>query len=320
MVRPVTNCSPIIRMATSTPARMIGSPERGDRAASARAERLCSLSVATSLPVSTRPQVAALTNSDGLCPTWARQSPAPSLSRISASRVAASGMRSSASARHISATPSWLESEYSWMSPSTPLERERDFSRSFTASPVAISRMRSASSGAAAASSISAADAFRLAAAMVGGDGGAQALGARDVGAEGGEQGRGVQRGSPLRRPESLPPSLRRRQGRPFAVPLFARFTRSIWSAQRGSPHEGDDRHRLHALGGAPVFRPARRAADAAGHSRRDGEADARRDGEIRAGERAADLVLDGSAGRGSLRAHAVGPDDDAWRGGSKPK
>ena len=32
---------------------------------------------------------------------------------VSASRVAVSGMRSNASARHISATPSWLESEYS---------------------------------------------------------------------------------------------------------------------------------------------------------------------------------------------------------------
>ena len=32
-------------------------------------------------------------------------------------------MRSSASARHISATPSWLDSEYSWIRPSTPLER-----------------------------------------------------------------------------------------------------------------------------------------------------------------------------------------------------
>ena len=39
--------------------------------------------------------------------------PGDSLSRIKASRVEASGMRSSASARHINATPSWLESEYS---------------------------------------------------------------------------------------------------------------------------------------------------------------------------------------------------------------
>ena len=69
--------------------------------------------------MTTSPQVAALTNSDGLWPTCERQSPAAILSRISASRVARSGMRSSASARHISATPSWVESEYSRMRPST---------------------------------------------------------------------------------------------------------------------------------------------------------------------------------------------------------
>src|SRR3954471_8378550 len=53
------------------------------------AERLCSLDVATSRPVSTRPQVAALTNIDGLWPTWECQSADESLSRISESRVAA---------------------------------------------------------------------------------------------------------------------------------------------------------------------------------------------------------------------------------------
>ena len=50
--------------------------------------------------------------------------PSPILSRISASRVAASGMRSSASARHISATPSCDDSENScirpWTRPSRP--------------------------------------------------------------------------------------------------------------------------------------------------------------------------------------------------------
>ena len=144
IVRPVTNCSPMRRMATSTPARMIGSPLRAMRRVSA-ADRLCSLVVVTSLPVSTRPQVAALTNSDGLWPTCARQSPGESLSRISASRVAASGMRSSASARHISATPSWLDSEYSWMRPSTPLDRV--FALSLATRLRASARMRSASSG-----------------------------------------------------------------------------------------------------------------------------------------------------------------------------
>src|SRR5271155_149342 len=60
------------RMATSTPARMIGSPLRAMRRVSA-ADKPCSLVVVTSRPVSTRPQVAALTNSDGLWPRCARQ-------------------------------------------------------------------------------------------------------------------------------------------------------------------------------------------------------------------------------------------------------
>lgn len=58
-----------------------------------------------------QPQAAALTKSEGLLPRCACQSPPRSLSRISASRVAASGMRSKASARHISATPSCEDRE-----------------------------------------------------------------------------------------------------------------------------------------------------------------------------------------------------------------
>ena len=46
-----------------------------------------------------RPQVAALTNSEGLLPRWESHWPLLILSRMSASRVALSGMRSSASAR-----------------------------------------------------------------------------------------------------------------------------------------------------------------------------------------------------------------------------
>lgn len=61
-----------------------------------------------------RLHVAAFANSDGAYPMCERQSPLLILSRISASRVARSGMRSSASARHISATPSWLDSKNSW--------------------------------------------------------------------------------------------------------------------------------------------------------------------------------------------------------------
>ncbi len=118
IVWPVTNCSPIIRIAMSTPRRITGSPPRAISRVRA-AESPASLLVATSLPVTTSPHVAALTNSDGDWPRWACQSPVPILSRISASRVGMSGMRSSASARHISATPSWLDSAYSRISPST---------------------------------------------------------------------------------------------------------------------------------------------------------------------------------------------------------
>ncbi len=76
--------------------------------------------MSTSLPVTSSPHAAAFTNSDGLRPTCARQSPWPILSRMRRSRVAASGMRSSASARHMSAMPSRESSENSSISASTP--------------------------------------------------------------------------------------------------------------------------------------------------------------------------------------------------------
>src|SRR5262249_17758317 len=79
------------------------------------------------------PQAAAWTNRDGPLPRCPSQSPPPILSRISASRVSSSGIRSKASARHISATPSSLAREYSRISPSTPcpgpLARSRSTSR-----------------------------------------------------------------------------------------------------------------------------------------------------------------------------------------------
>ena len=90
----------------STPLRISGSPPRPmmRRSAAPRPDSLC---VATSLPVSSRPQVGGVDEQRRAVRRDARcQSPLPILSRISASRVAASGMRSSASARHISATPS----------------------------------------------------------------------------------------------------------------------------------------------------------------------------------------------------------------------
>ena len=85
--------------------RISGSPPLAISRVSALA-MLASLEVATSLPVIIKPQVAALTNSDGALLTCAAQSPPPILSRMSASRVAVSGIRNKASARHISATPS----------------------------------------------------------------------------------------------------------------------------------------------------------------------------------------------------------------------
>ena len=119
MVWPVTNCRPSRRIAMSIAWRITGSPPLASARPSAAAMP-GSLWVATSLPVMSRPQADALTNQDGLAPTCAPQSPWLSLSRMSRSRVCASGMRSRDSARHISATPSGLESANSFISASTP--------------------------------------------------------------------------------------------------------------------------------------------------------------------------------------------------------
>ncbi len=75
------------------------------------------------------------------------QSAVEILSRIMASRVAESGMRSSASARHISAMPSWLESEYSWISPATLPPLSSFLRRSATTSSRASDLAASASAG-----------------------------------------------------------------------------------------------------------------------------------------------------------------------------
>ena len=74
----------------------------------------------TKRPVSMRPQAEALTNSDSDWPIWRSQCLPPILSAMSLSAVSSSGMRSSASARHISTTPSSEESEYSCMKASMP--------------------------------------------------------------------------------------------------------------------------------------------------------------------------------------------------------
>ena len=112
MSSPVTNCSPIIRIARSTPLRISGSPPMPTSLPIAD-ERPDSLCVATSFPVMSKPHVAAFTNSEGLLPRCDCHWPCAILSRISLSRVSVSGMRSSASARHMSATPSCEDNAYS---------------------------------------------------------------------------------------------------------------------------------------------------------------------------------------------------------------
>ena len=134
--------------------RISGSPPLRSSDASA-CSSAPSLRVSTSLPVTRSPHAAALTNSDGDTPTCARQSPRPILSRMSRSRVAASGMRKSASATHINATPSRLSSENSSISASTPPACERS-ARTASASFVACACVCARTSGAKRASAASA--------------------------------------------------------------------------------------------------------------------------------------------------------------------
>ncbi len=116
-----TNCVPMIFIASRIAARIAGSPARPTVWRSMRQADSASCSRSrTTLPVSSRPQAEAFTNSDWLLPTCERQSPLPSLSRIRRSAVTLSGTRSSASARHISTTPSRLDSEYSLSSALMP--------------------------------------------------------------------------------------------------------------------------------------------------------------------------------------------------------
>ncbi len=95
IVRPSTNCSAISFIACRIATRTTGSPARATkRSYHARGSRASSRSMRVSLPVSIRPHVEALTSSESDSPRWRSQSPRESLSRMSASAVAASGMRS----------------------------------------------------------------------------------------------------------------------------------------------------------------------------------------------------------------------------------
>jgi len=110
IVRPSTNCWPSSRMARSTPRRNQAFAAAGDQAAERGPPGPPRLWVATSSPEIIRPQAAAFDEQRSACARCGRASRRrPACRRISASAVAVSGMRSSASARHISATPSWLE-------------------------------------------------------------------------------------------------------------------------------------------------------------------------------------------------------------------
>ena len=98
-------------MAAATAVRITGSPSLRTNARSVLATP-CSPSSSTR-PVSARAQVEALTKMELEEPEWADQSCGAILSRIRSSTVSASGTRNSASARHISATPSWVDRPYS---------------------------------------------------------------------------------------------------------------------------------------------------------------------------------------------------------------
>ena len=99
-------------------------------------------------------------------------------------------MRSSASARHISATPSWLDSEYSWIKPSTPLERV--FALSLATRLPASVRMRFASSALAAGQLKQRRHALGLGRPVGGGNGAPERRLGHDLGAERGENVGGV--------------------------------------------------------------------------------------------------------------------------------
>ena len=121
MVCPVTNCLPSIRIAASTPARIKGVPPLLNNLF--RLPESCSsLGLSwVNLPVINKPHAAALTNIDGLRPKCFFQLPSDNLSWINLFRVSTSGIRKSASARHINATPSSLDSVNSCIKASTPL-------------------------------------------------------------------------------------------------------------------------------------------------------------------------------------------------------
>ncbi len=149
----------MIRTAAPTARRITGSPRRPARLRMkpGRSAFACS-SGSMILPVSIRLQVEALTKRDPERPAWLAQSAEEIFSAISLSRVSSSGVRSSASARHISASPSGVERPNSCRKLSTTPWR-RACRRAALTSSTASSRTASASapSGSAAISAATAA-------------------------------------------------------------------------------------------------------------------------------------------------------------------
>ena len=111
MSSPSTNWRHISFMARATAVRITGSPSRLMAARRWRTGPGCASS--STRPVSISAHVEALTMVEVEWPRWWPQSEGAILSSISASIVSASGTRSSASARHINATPSSVDRPYS---------------------------------------------------------------------------------------------------------------------------------------------------------------------------------------------------------------
>ncbi len=121
MVRPITNCLLIIRMALSTAFLTTASLLRLTNFSKALVNVFSAFSGVKTLPVSIKAQVVAFTKNDSLCPRCAPQSPPANLSLIKLSMVALSGTRNNASARHIKAIPSSLDKAYSVKKESIPV-------------------------------------------------------------------------------------------------------------------------------------------------------------------------------------------------------
>ncbi len=120
IVRPRTNCPPMMRIAVSIACRITGSPERCTSRPKIVDQSRSPPSSFTTWPVSISANVDAFTNSDDDCPRCLFQFAEPILSLISLSCVSASGTRNSASARHIKTTPSSVDSAYSCRNASSP--------------------------------------------------------------------------------------------------------------------------------------------------------------------------------------------------------